>query len=415
MIQKNSYFIKSPLFFVFIFILIVSTGEINSVEAKSKGVDIIKQEPSSLSIPMHQEELDQLVKQHRKAETEAEKTFCEEQIKQYDDEFNEWLGEHSNPEKEELVREKQKLFDEYRRNQSDTEKNRNNLQKVLPVTKTGYDIISGSLEICIDPDHFSDKEIKQYIKQIRKIVGTEIDLTISPAPYAVFNSCNSATSICDPMVSGITFELTHFNCTLGFKAKFNNQRGFTTAGHCLDVSSGVNKDVGQPSLNNLVGKTRLKYLVNDSNGDCAFIENTSDRKVQPQVLLFDAELGTVERLALPQFYIPGVKLEFFGAASGVSTSRISALHQTVSFEATNGSTGGTFFFIINDLIETRHRGLIQGDSGGPAIKDQTKLAGLLTGTGANRFGRPVFGYFIYPHVFNEKFGSGFSWDFSFSE
>ncbi len=164
--------------------LIVQVVRIHKVEAKSKGINIVKDEASYLSIPLDQKKRQELYKLYRSSTTETEKASYLEQMQEYDNELQEWYNGISDPEKEEEVREKQELLEHSLRKAGFTEKGKENLKKIPPFTRIGYDMIDHSLEISLAPKHFTDKEIKETIKYIRKIIGDEIDLTISQATCA---------------------------------------------------------------------------------------------------------------------------------------------------------------------------------------------------------------------------------------
>ncbi len=169
-----------------IFALFIQLGNVNTVEAKlKKGVNIIKYQMSSSSIPRHdKDEIRALIRQRDKATTESEVASINKQLQELEDEMTAWFKSREDIEKEEKVREKlDLLLDAIEAEEGSTKEGKENLKKILPFTRIGYDSISHSLEVSIDPKRFNDEEIKGYIKYIRNIIGDEIDLTISRLPY----------------------------------------------------------------------------------------------------------------------------------------------------------------------------------------------------------------------------------------
>ncbi len=99
--------------------LIVQAENINIVEAK--GINIIKHEMSTSSIPVDQEKLEEMYTQYRSSTTEMDKAFYLEEMNKYENELQEWYDGISDPEKEEEVREKQDLLEEALRDADLTE------------------------------------------------------------------------------------------------------------------------------------------------------------------------------------------------------------------------------------------------------------------------------------------------------
>ncbi len=171
------------LFSALLLTFIISVCGIDIVEAASKGVNIIKQEDSATSLPLNTEEINELQKKYINATTEIEKEKLMAQLEEIGKSMQIWYEENADLEKEEKVREKQKLLVNTLL-EEETEIGRKKQREMLPYTVIGYDYVSHSLKVSIDPEMFNEKNIKKYIKKIRSIIGDEIDLTISPMPYA---------------------------------------------------------------------------------------------------------------------------------------------------------------------------------------------------------------------------------------
>lgn len=389
--------------------LIVQIVGINTVVAEKKGIDIIKLEFSILSYPLNEEEKAELQKKLDEATTEAEKASIELQIQELDDEITAWMESLVDDEKEAAVRESQKVFEEFLAQERSTEEGKAKQKEMLPWTSVGYDLINHSLEVTIDPEYFTEKEIKTYIKYIRKIIGNEIDLTISKLSY-VKSSCLGTKSACDPMEGGLKISFPIFNCTLGFKAKFNGKSGFVTAGHCLGNT------VGQPTHLDKVGKVQIRSYVDMGTCDCAFVEidtdvndddfdgNTTElvRGIAPRVLS-DPGSATVPGSI---FGITGMNTETVAMSSGLHNGHILKMGHT--FHADNG------ICIVGTLV-TKFKGVTLGDSGAPLVlKDSPKnlvgfLAGYVYDSDPNSSIAEVW---IPQQRFRSHFGAGFSFDFS---
>ncbi len=168
-----------------IFALIILSGNVNTVEAKlKKGVNIIKYQMSSSSLPSQdRNEIRALIEQRGKATTESEVASINKKLQELENEMTAWFKSREDLEKEEEVLKKLDLLLDAIHEERLTKEGKENLKKVLPFTRLGYDYISHSLEVSIDPKRFNDEEIKGYIEYVRNIIGDEVDLTISRCSY----------------------------------------------------------------------------------------------------------------------------------------------------------------------------------------------------------------------------------------
>ena len=289
MIEKNNNFIlgivKSSLFFICIISFVTA---INPAYAMEKGINIIKYENSCWSVPTHKDEIAVLMEKLNNATTEAEKTLIDDQLQEIEEEMVAWFKDRGDVEKGDKVREKLDLLTETLIEKISTKEGKEKLKKELPFSSIGYDYISYSLEVSIVPERFNDKDIKQYIKYIRKIVGSEIDLTISRQGYPTKSNFGAGVE-CNPAIGGNLIRTPTGSCTLGFKATYQGKIGFVTAGHCME---GTGKDVGQAGLFDKLG---VSIFNSDSanntftNCDCAFVEITEeDRDIASKVFSGDS-------------------------------------------------------------------------------------------------------------------------------
>ena len=403
MIKKSSNFIfgivKSPLFFVFLSILIISVAKTSSVDAKPKGINIIKYEHSSMSAPsyLYKDEIGVLMDKLNNATTEAEKTLIYGQLKEIEDEILAWYKDHEDIEKEEEINEKLELLSEMIIENISTKEGKEKLKETLPFTSIGYDYISHSLEVAIDPKQFSDKKIKKYIKYIRKIVGDEIDLTISRNGYA--KKSNSGPLLaCDPVIGGNKITTSLGSCTVGFKAKYQQKIGFFVAGHCVD---GIGKNVGQPTLLQKLGKSTFNSDDSDfTTCDCAFIEITEDQGIDPKVFAAGSGFHTVTGTAFPGI---GRMVMQYGVVTRARCGSIISQPFLETFD--DGST-------IGGLAATDIQVAAGGDSGGPVLTaNGTKLLGSIQGW-HEEDGDVTRTFFTKASIIRLKLGSTFSWEFN---
>ena len=150
------------------------------------------------------------------------------------DRHREWLSGHRDDQKERVVREKQILLTEaaYDRFQN-TDKAGHGY---LPWTSIGYDYQDNTLEITIEPAGFTETGVEEYIRHIRGVVGSEIDITLSPMENRLESvPCHGRTGRDDPRAgAGTGAQEGEFPCGSGFEAACGNGPGFVTDGHGFD-------------------------------------------------------------------------------------------------------------------------------------------------------------------------------------
>ncbi len=117
------------------------------------------------------------------------------------------------------------------------------VEKSMPISAMYVDDSNGELVIGIDPMNFSDETAESVLKDIRSIVGDEVDVKIQPFRTAYY-TC-SQWDDCEPAQAGVKIGPGFLaSCSIGFKATYNGDEGFVTAGHCNGGSkSGT---IGQP-------------------------------------------------------------------------------------------------------------------------------------------------------------------------
>lgn len=105
------------------------------------------------------------------------------------------------------------------------------------------DDATGELVIGMDSMAFSQDNAKSVQQYVRAIAGNEIDVKIQPMKPGVTLACSQGSN-CEPAQGGVEIDAGSGNCSLGFKATYDGDDGFITAGHCNGGSS--SGTVGQP-------------------------------------------------------------------------------------------------------------------------------------------------------------------------
>lgn len=224
--------------------------------------------------------------------------------------------------------------------------------------------------------------------------------TISRQEYA--ESSNAGANVeCDPMIGGnrITIAGTLVSCTLGFKAKYQGNIGFVTAGHCFQ---NIGVDVGQPTMAQKAGKTVISTYDSFTNCDCAFIKITEDRGIDSK-MFNDFDKFNVTSLGLtPQ---EGVTVISFGASSNFLKSG-QILRRNAAIMNDEG-------YWITGLVEVEIIETLLGDSGSPVLNSSgKKLLGIATtALRSGATGKIIATYYQPQTRYNTKFGSSFSWEF----
>ena len=151
-------------------------------------------------------------------------------------------------------------------------------KRVIPFTTIGYDSISNSLVIGIQPDYATAGNMTEYAALLKEMVHDDVTIVLQPSDVWTSSACTSSNSICNPIQAGVKMHIEELgSCTVGFKATYDGASGFVTAGHCADGSTG--DDVGQPTIANIIGSVLEESFDAGSSReycDCAFIETTID-------------------------------------------------------------------------------------------------------------------------------------------
>ena len=417
--KNNNNFIfasvRASISFVFLLILIVSAVGTSSVDAKPKGVNIIKHKRSTHSIPSNREELQKLTDQLNNNPTETELALINERLQEIEEERREWFASHEDVEKEEEARKNIEMMLDFFEREYSSEEGDKELTEKLPYSFILYDEINHCVEVSIIPEKFNDKNIKKYIKFIREIIGDEVDLTISQENYPSAAAC-TPNSECDPMLGGNRIAFPKFDCTIGFKAEYKGKKGFVTAGHC---SENIGDDVGQPTPSLKVGETIVRSYKNFTKCDCAFIE------IDPDINDHDNDGNTTEpvRAIDPEVIAPAGTYDVSSAGFTAKEQCVRTIGSVIPFfglgevEGMNVSTRYEDGTRLRGLIEAKITTTFNGDSGGSVLNAAgDKLIGTISGLSWDSSTPPlnsISTFIIGQGQYKLKFGlSNFSWDFN---
>jgi len=389
--MKNlSKTIKTILFASLIAALILPFSAMDFAEAKNdkhNGKDIIKNVKSDNDIPLQKELRKTLAKQHKEAKSQAEKTNLEKQVKKIDRDIQKWYKDNSNPEKEQFAREKQEVLTEALIAESKIPGFED-----VPFTSIGYDYVDRSLEVTLDPAHFNEENIEKYLKKIRKIVGDEVDITISPEKAHATEVC--ATGRCstsNPIKGGVEFDLDPgaASSTIGFAATYNGDSGFVTAGHTVDGKVG-SYDVEQPNYGPDIGDVTKEMFYNWTACDCAFIKVDT-----PGWSMDDGVYGMVDPSQTANPFV-GMTVTLSAKASGLESGTVTDTSETKYLDTDGDGYGDTW---VRYLVVSTYSSQA-GDSGGPVMSGNS-LIGIHAASG---------GHFTKHSKFTTYF-NGLTWDF----
>lgn len=264
----------------------------------------------------------------------------------------------------------------------------------VPIVAVGTYAEDKSVQIRILKDGLTEDKILQYEKEIRKIIGNKINITIIPSEPARLTTC-SQTGDCNPLEAGAEIGIGFKTCSMGFRASYDNKTGFVTAGHCNSGNiGGTGDDVGQPTgfFWDKIGTVHANAFVNNTWCDCMFVDTTET-----------ISSDVFSNVALNNVLYPSIDDYIYaeGRTTQGEGGQITDTYQhfTVEFMGDNYTIKGAV------QIDFTSAG---GDSGGPVYEDVSsgtpRFAGILTG---NLDG---YGYYI-PHyrITNEFSGLTFTY------
>ncbi len=261
----------------------------------------------------------------------------------------------------------------------------------VPVVLIGTDHENQSLRIGVDREGLTNDKLYVVEERIRSVIGNDIDLTIELSDETILLGCNQQGD-CEPVQGGV--KVTPFgytSCSVGYRATFNSEEGFITAGHCTSGNTGV--DVGNPTgwWWDKVGEVTHNSFAAYTWCDCAFVKAT-DESISSKI--FDNI--TLSGTKFPDMY--------------------SWIHQE-GF-VTQGAIGGiTDNYVVKQIEGVWVYGIVEttayaigGDSGGTVYEETwgsgtPKFMGIIT-AGPSNGGSPSY-YTPYYSIENEFSGITF--------
>ncbi|CAE6494334.1 MAG: hypothetical protein QXE84_03190 [Candidatus Nitrosotenuis sp.] len=212
---------KTILFAGLLVTILIPFSTMGYVEADNiKGKTIIKFEKSDSDIPLW-EERKHLREVYSQLESESDKALIQKKIDQLSVRISQWYAERFDGDMYNLAREKQDLLGDVLRKERQ-EIGRESAFESLPWTGMGYDYVDNALEVTIDPKFFTEGNILKYIEKIRSIIGTEVNLTISPKTVATLDVVQTIDSPLKQFMEGIPINKIQCRNGLEFIIKSSN-------------------------------------------------------------------------------------------------------------------------------------------------------------------------------------------------
>ncbi|CAE6485548.1 MAG TPA: trypsin-like serine protease [Candidatus Nitrosotenuis sp.] len=380
----------------------VSAGPTENADEQTKekaGKTIIRHNSRESEIPGW-EVRDELLKKLDKTEDKLERANTQKQIDALTAQIQKWLDARMDESKKKLADEKSEILVNAHMNLVRT-LGQKAAHEQLPVGGIGYDYANNALEIAIHPDVFSDENIPKYEKNIRKIIGDEVDITFVKAQLVQLQSCTDRnTTPCEPIEGGVLFDVDDgLPCTVGFKATYNSKTGFVTAGHCVN-GGGSSTEIEQPTASttdiaNVVSETYTPFTT--MSCDCAFIEEThASRSMSDRVFGMPDPATTANPFVNMQVTMSGGK-------SGLRTNFVSNTSYQLALDL--DSNGSYDTWITNTVVAPY---LSQsGDSGSPVMSGNSLIGIHISGVDSLQAGDR---YFTKASTITSTF-SGLTWGF----
>ncbi|MDE2588639.1 MAG: hypothetical protein KGL95_03090, partial [Patescibacteria group bacterium] len=285
-----------------------------------------------------------------------------------DTSVQQWFKNHEDPVKEKIVREKQDVLVDVLDGKTP---NNGLLAQSLPWSIIGYDYSDNALEVGIIPQDFTPSAMSQYFKEIRSVVGDQIDIALSPQDSPHLTSCTGFRVACTPMEGAIQIEDTSTLMwgSIMYPAKYNNQYGFVTAGHYVNHGDSIEQPVGGSTVGTGVGTEWF----NGTNCDCSFSSNSTD--ISGQIKGYST---TISATASP---FGGMSVTMCGAGTqGCSSGSVVSTNVSVKYSPSN--------YVVNHLIESSYSAM-DGDSGGPVVSGSDLVGDQSGKNSLNTFASPV--------------------------
>jgi hypothetical protein len=371
----------------------------NEKTKEKAGKTIIRHNSRESEIPGWVER-DELVKKFDETEDKLERANTQKQMDTITAQIQKWLDDRMDKPKKELADEKSEILVNAHMDLVRTLGDKA-AHEQLPIGGIGYDYVNNALEIAIHPSVFSDENIPKYEKNIREIIGDEVDITFVKAQLVQLQSCTDRnTTECEPIQGGVLFDVNDgLPCTVGFKATYNSKIGFVTAGHCVN-GGGSSTEIEQPTASttdiaNVVSETYTPFTT--MSCDCAFIEETHASRS-----MSDKVFGMVDPATTASPFV-NMQVTMSGGKSGLRTAYVSNPDYQLPLDLdSNGSydTWVTHTVVAPYLSQS-------GDSGSPVMSGNSLIGIHFAGAESLQAGDR---YFTKASTITSTF-SGLTWGF----
>jgi len=188
--KNNGFVVKSVqswiylLLLVIIFVLAPNHAVANDNGVKQKGRDIIRDKQSTLPEDVRAEfdEMNERLNQECITEEEATEIFA--RGIEISNELKKLYNKQHNKEKQKKLKVKRDLIKAIIVNEAIDSDVIPQLSDI-PIIGVGTDYEYDAIAFTIRADMFNEENIKEYIRKIRKIVGDEVDIVLSPGNIPV--------------------------------------------------------------------------------------------------------------------------------------------------------------------------------------------------------------------------------------
>lgn len=227
----------------------------------------------------------------------------------------------------------------------------------------GIDAKEELLFLDIEPTFANQINAVKYKTKIKSIIDPSINFEFRQIERPQSTSCSNLVSNCNPLEGGVKIGLSNGNCSVGFKAKDGDDKGFITAGHCGDIGEDVLNPtfpwtkIGEVTKDGFTDSKRITFC------DCLFVNMTENVTVS-NLVFSGIQIDGIGSI------IPGKTVSMKGFNSNTITGEINANSYTV---------------VIDGKIHANHFRInsppLIGDSGGPVyriIDGTPKILGFMS-------------------------------------
>lgn len=254
---------------------------------------------------------------------------------------------------------------------------------IIEYVENSYNkLISYNNEITKYIENNDDEEIQSnYIDVINNKVTLEISSDSDEKMKKTVNKILSKSRVNDKMINyrdasqiflnattikaGQKYQVVGWECSTGFRTKYNGKNGVVTAGHCLDK-------VGADTQ---IGKIRVIQFKNNESYDYGFIETESNYTLSNDLAY---PYSGYKKLAPPNNTSPLIVVNMAIAKSGFRTGYTAGKVTSINTGTRNikDSADPNKSYNISGLISASYNGNT-GDSGAPVFVPKSDLNGSI--------------------------------------